>query len=320
MQKRAEKQKGIQMNSVKILASGMYLPRQKIENEILNKKFNLEDNWIYKRTGIRTRYWAEEESTLDLAIKAVENLKEKSKLDLNKVGLIVVASTNFENTMPGISFEIQKYLNIQNCMCMDLLAGCCGYINGIDIARKYLEVEEVEQALVIGVEKLSKYLDKNDINTAILLGDGAGATLLAKSANKQYAQNIQSIGQDGDILTCKENKPIWMDGKKVYKFAIEKVTKNIIDLLQKENLNMSDITYIIPHQSNKRILENVAEKIGAKPEQMYSNIERVGNTFNASIPIALNEILDKKLLKKNEKILLAGYGGGLNLGSILIEI
>ena len=308
------------MNSIKLLASGMYLPKQKIENEVLNEKFGIDKNWIYKRTGIKTRYWAEEETTLDLAIKAVENLKEKNDLDFSKIGLIIVASTNFENTMPGISFEIQKYFGITNCMCMDLLAGCCGYINGIDIARKYLEVEEVEQALVVGVEKLSKYLDKNDINTTILLGDGAGATLLSKAKNKLYAQNIQSIGQEGDILTCKENQPIWMDGKKVYKFAIEKVTKNITELLEEQNLNIADIKYFIPHQSNIRILTNIAEKIGAKPEQMYSNIAEIGNTFNASIPIALNEILDKKLLKENDKILLAGYGGGLNLGSILIEI
>lgn len=308
------------MNSVKIVASGMYLPKRKVENKELNDKFKIDDNWIEQRTGIKTRYWAETETTLDLAIQAVANLKEKSNIDFNKIGLIIVASTNYENTMPGISFEIQKYFDIPNCMCMDLLAGCSGYINGFDIARKYLELEEVEYALVIGVEKLSKYLNKEDINTAILLGDGAGATLLTKVKNKQYATSIQSIGQEGNILTCKEKEPIWMDGKKVYKFAIAKVTENIENLLQRENLEMGDIKYIIPHQSNARILTNLAEKIGAKLEQMYCNIAEVGNTFNASIPIALNEILDKKLLKEKDKILLVGYGGGLNMGSILLEI
>ena len=241
-------------------------------------------------------------------------------MNLNKIGLIIVASTNYEDAMPSISFEIQKKFNIENCICMDILAGCSGYINGIDIARKYIELNEIEYALVIGVEKLSKYIDKNDINTAILLGDGAGATLIGKAENRRYAQYIESIGQEGDILTNKENSKIYMDGKKIYKFGTARVAQNVDKLLEKEKLNISDIKYIVPHQSNLRILNSMREKIGATQEQMYINITNIGNTFNASIPIALNEIVRKSLLEKQDKIILVGYGGGLNLGSILIEI
>lgn len=308
------------MNSIKILANGVYMPENKVENRYFNNKFNLDELWIYKRTGISTRYWAKDEKQVDMAIKAVENLVSNSNVNLQKIDLIVVASTKFEDSMPGISFEIQKKFDIQNCICMDLLAGCSGYINGIDIARKYIEVDEIESALVIGVEKLSKYINEEDISTAILLGDGAGATLLGKAVNKKFAKNIESIGKDGNILTCKENEKIYMDGKKVYKFAIEKVTKNINDLLEREKMNISEIKYIIPHQSNLRILNNIAEKIGATKEQIYTNISQVGNTFNASIPIALNEVMNKNILRENDKIILAGYGGGLNLGSILIEV
>ncbi len=307
------------MNSIKILATGMYLPKEKIDNKYFNDKFNLEDNWIYQRTGIKTRYWSENEKIKDLAIKAVEDLIDKNNVDLAKIGLIVVASTNYEDTMPGVSFEIQKRFNIENCMCMDILAGCSGYINSIDIARKYIELDEVENALVVGVEKLSKYINKDDINTAILLGDGAGATLLGKANGKKYAQNIESIGQDGDILTSKENSKIYMDGKKIYKFGTARVAKNINKLLEREKLDISEIKYIVPHQSNLRILTSMAEKVGASIEQMYINISDIGNTFNASIPIALNEIVRNNLLRENDKIILVGYGGGLNLGSILIE-
>lgn len=309
------------MNSIKLLASGMYLPKREVSNKEFNKIFNLDDNWIYQRTGIEKRYWAEEdETTLDLAIKSVENLRKKTEIDFSKIGLIIVASTQFEDAMPGISFEIQKQFDISNCMCMDILAGCSGYINALDIARKYIELDEVEYALVVGVEKLSKYLDKNDVNTAILLGDGAGATLLGKAINKRYAKNIESIGKQGDILTCRENQKIFMDGKKIYKFATARVAENVKELMVKENLNISDIKYIIPHQSNLRILTSMAEKIGASSEQMFIRISSIGNIFNASIPIVLNEVLDKKLLQENDKIILVGYGGGLNLGSILIEI
>ena len=308
------------MNSIKILATGMYLPKEKIDNKYFNDKFNLEDNWIYQRTGIKTRYWSENEKIKDLAIKAVEDLIDKNNVDLAKIGLIVVASTNYEDTMPGVSFEIQKRFNIENCMCMDILAGCSGYINSIDIARKYIELDEVENALVVGVEKLSKYINKDDINTAILLGDGAGATLIGKAEGKKYAQNIESIGQEGDILTSKENSKIYMDGKKIYKFGTARVAKNINKLLEKEKLDISEIKYIVPHQSNLRILTSMAEKVGASIEQMYINISDIGNTFNASIPIALNEIVRNNLLQENDKIILVGYGGGLNLGSILIEV
>lgn len=298
----------------------MYLPKQVIDNSYFNSLFNLDENWIYKRTGIEKRYWAPEEKTSDLAIKAVENLISSNNIDLKKVGLIIVASTNYEDSMPGISFNIQKKFEIENCMCLDILAGCSGYINAIDIARKYIELDEIEQALVIGVEKLSKYIDKTDINTAILLGDGAGATLIGKATNKLYAKNIESIGKQGDILTCKENKPIYMDGKKIYKFATARVADNINLLLKNNGLDIKNIKYIIPHQSNLRILTSMAEKINAAPEQMYINISGIGNTFNASIPIALDFVVKKELLKQNDKIILVGYGGGLNLGSILIEV
>ena len=308
------------MNSIKILATGMYLPKIEIDNKYFNDKFNIEEDWIYKRAGIKKRYWTENEQTLSLAIKAVEDLQKNNNVDFSKVGLIIVSSTNYEDAMPSISFEIQKKFNIEKCICMDILAGCSGYINSIDIARKYIELDEIEYALVIGVEKLSKYIDKNDINTAILLGDGAGATLIGKAENRRYAQNIESIGQEGDILTSKENSKIYMDGKKIYKFGTARVAQNINKLLEKEGLSVSDIKYIVPHQSNLRILNSMREKIGANESQMYINITNVGNTFNASIPIALNEMVRKNLLKKQDKIILVGYGGGLNLGSVLIEI
>lgn len=308
------------MNSIEIIATGMYLPKNEIKNEYFNSKFSLNNNWIEQRTGIKKRYWVKEENATDLAINAVKNLITKSKIDIKKIGLIIVASTKYEDSMPGISFEVQKEFDIPDCICMNILAGCSGYINALDIAKKYLELDEVKYVLVIGVETISKNVDVEDVNTAILLGDGAGATLLAKAFNKKYGYNIKSVGQDGNILTCRENKKIFMDGKKVYKFATTMVSENINELLKKENIKISDVKYIIPHQSNLRILNSIKDKIGATQSQMYINIENVGNTFNASIPIALNEIFEKKLLNKNDKIILAGYGGGLNIGSILLEV
>lgn len=308
------------MNSIKILATGMYLPKNELANEYFNQKFRLSKEWIEQRTGIKKRFWVKDESATDLAINATRDLTDKSNIDIKEVGLIIVASTKFDDAMPGVAFEIQKEFNIPECICINLLAGCSGYINALDIAKKYLEFEEVKYALVIGVETISKSINQEDVNTAILLGDGAGATLITKAKNKKYLYNIESIGQDGDILTCKENEKLYMEGKKVYKFATTMVSDNINRLLKKGNLKISDVKYIIPHQSNFKILENICKKIGATKEQMYININGVGNTFNASVPIALNEIFAKGLIKENDSIVLAGYGGGLNIGSILIEI
>ena len=306
------------MNSIEILASGKYLPSAKIENDVLNKKFNLPEEWIETRCGIKTRYYTKEDIT-QMAIKAVENLQ--TKIDMKRIGVIVVTSTSTDKLMPGISFEIQKYLQIPNCICLDVLAGCSGYINAFDIARKYLCLDNIDYGLVIGVERLSTLTKENDINTAILLGDGAAATLIGKTSTpKKYSCNIESDGQNGEILTCSIKEKIYMDGKKIYKFGTTKPVENVKKLLQQSNEKIDNIKYIIPHQSNIKMLQSMCNKLEIPISKMYINLDKVGNTFCASIPLALHEMMENKLLQKQDKIILLGYGGGLNLGSILLEI
>ena len=191
------------MESIKIITTSKYLPNNKIKNEFFNQKFNLSDDWIFKRTGIKERFFTKEETIIDLAINSAKKMLEKINFDVQKIGNIIVATTSSNRIMPGISFEVQKALNIEKCMCLDVFAGCSGFINALDIARKNIALEEIEYALVIGVENITKYLDFEDINTSILLGDGAGAVLIGKSKeHKEYFSNIESIGQDGEILTC----------------------------------------------------------------------------------------------------------------------
>lgn len=309
------------MNSIKIVANGMYLPKIKIGNEYFNKKFNLDDEWIYKRTGILWRYKIEDESIIDLAINATNDMIGKYDVDVNNIQAIIVATTSTQNFMPGISFYVQKYFNIQKCMCLDVLGGCNGYINAFDIARNYIALGKIDNALVIGVETISKFINEDDINTAILLGDGAGATLIEKSKNeKLYKSNICSDPTESEILKVTSNEKLYMDGKKIYKFAITKTVQNINELLQRENKSIENIDYIVPHQSNARILNKMASELKIEKSKMYSNLQNVGNTFCASIPIALTQMFDENILKENDKIVLIGYGGGLNWGSILLEI
>lgn len=309
------------MNSIKILGSGMYLPKKRIENTYFNEKFSLDSSWISKRTGTNQRFWVDKETISYMAVEATKDLLEKTKFDVQKIDTIIVASTTNEKMMPGIAFEVQKALDIKECLCMDISAGCSGYINAFDIIRSYIALGEIECGLVIGVETLSKYLNEDDISTSILLGDGAGATLIGKSKEEKiYGKNIQSIGQEGDILTCEAGKKLYMEGKKIYKFATTKVSENIQNLLEKSEVTKEAVKYVIPHQSNVRIIENIANRVGISKDKVYVNIDKVGNTFNASIPIALHQMLQDKLLKAGDKVVLVGYGGGLNLGSILLEI
>ena len=307
------------MENIKIVANGVYIPEIPITSEELEKELDLEKGYIKKRTGIVKRYYTNEKIQ-DIALKAVENLFSKN-IEKENIGLIITATTTTENLMPGISNYVQKKLEIDKCISLDILAGCSGYINAFDIAVMYIKAGIVEKALVIGVEVLSKFTEKDDINTSIILSDGAGATLLQKTNDKKiYYSNIKAEGKNNEILTCKTNEKIYMQGKEIYKYAVTKPVENVKELLSLANEDIENIKYIIPHQSNMKIMKAISTRLKIEENKLFKNIENIGNTFCASIPIALNEIMENKMLKSGDKIILLGYGGGLNTGSILLEI
>ena len=309
------------MNSIKIIQTGIYLPKEKITNSQLEKNLNLEEGYIQKRTGIENRYYATKEKIEDIAYKATKEIFSK---DIKKedIGLIITATTSTNLLMPGISNYIQKKLEIEKCMCLDILAGCSGYINALDIARLYLQDDYIKKALVIGVDVLSKILKDDDVATKVVLSDGAGAILLGKNLNqsKKYESNITSEIDSKGILTAKTEDKIYMNGKEIYKYAVTKTIENINELLEKSNETIENIKYIIPHQSNIKIMNSIANRLKIDSNKMYINIQCKGNTFCASIPIAIDDMMRNNLVKKGDKIILLGYGGGLNTGSILMEI
>lgn len=302
---------------MRIIASSSYLPSKKIVNEEIEKKLNLETNYIEKRTGIKQRYFVQNETIEEMSIKAIEKLINETKIDVQEIDMIIVATTTTNNLMPGISNYIQKYFDIKKCISFDILAGCNGYINALDIAQMYIKSGKVNKGIVVGADILSKYTDEKDVGTAIILADGAGATLVEKSESK-YFSNIEAIPDKDSILTIKSNEKISMDGISVYKYAVTETVKNINQLLEMANEKIENIKYVIPHQSNLKIIKAISNRLGT--EKMYTNIQNVGNTFCASIPIVLEEMQKKNLLKTGDKIILLGYGGGLNTGSILLEI
>ena len=306
------------MNGIKIIGRGKYLPKNEITSKFLAKKFALTEEYIYKVSGIKSRWYGNKEDTLEnMAYKASIDAIKNGNVNYEDIDLIIVATTSSNQMMPGISYKVQALLNIENCMCIDILAGCSGFINAFDIAYGYIEAGKVNTALVIGVEKLSTAVDLKDMSTAILFGDGAGATIIAKSEKvKKYYSKIKSQGQEAEYLTYEVGKKLIMDGTKIYKYAVSEVPKIINETLNDAKVNIKDINSIVLHQSNTRIMNSIAKKLGVPKEKVFSNIENVGNTFCASIPIALTEIN----LNKGEYILMCGYGGGLNTGCILFEI
>ena len=309
------------MNSIEIIQTGMYLPKEKITNSQIEKSLKLEEGYIQKRTGIENRYYATKEKIEDIAYKATKEIFSK---DIKKedIGLIITATTSTDLLMPGISNYIQKKLEIEKCICLDILAGCSGYINALDIARLYLQDDTIKKALVIGVDVLSKNLKDDDVATKVVLSDGAGAILLGKNLNqsKKYESNITSEIDSKGILTAKTEDKIYMNGKEIYKYAVTKTIENINELLEKSNETIENIKYIIPHQSNIKIMNSIANRLKIDSNKMYINIQCKGNTFCASIPIAIDDMMKNELVKKGDKIILLGYGGGLNTGSILMEI
>lgn len=304
---------------MRIVASSSYLPKNKVTNQELAKQFNIDEQYILKRTGIKQRHYAKEETIEEMAVKAVQKLIQKTKINSDEIGAIIVATTSTNKLMPGISNEIQKKLKLKKCICMDILAGCSGYVNALEIAQMYIDTKKIEKAIVVGVEKLSQYINIEDLSTAIILADGAGATLLENSENNKYISNIECIEDANEILKCNTNGKIEMDGLAIYKYAVTETVKNLKDLMEKANEKIENIKYIIPHQSNLKIISAIANRLQIDKNKMYTNIEDVGNTFCASIPIVLEEMEDRKLIQKGDKIIIIGYGAGLNTGSIFLE-
>lgn len=310
------------MSNIHIMKNGIYFPKKQIENDQLEKALHLENGYIEKRTGIRNRYYAVNENIEDMAVEAVKTLfqSEKEKED---IGLIITATTSTDILMPGISNYVQKKLGLSPCICFDILAGCGGYVNAFDIVKVYMDSQNIKKAMIIGVDKLSGIIDQKDIGTAVVLSDGAGATLIEKEDcdyKKLYVSHIQAEEDKNDILTYRYGKKLYMNGKDVYKYAVTKTVENIKELLEKANISLDDVKYIVAHQSNLKIMKAIAVRLQIEMEKMYTDIEERGNTFCASIPIALYDMQKSGLLKSGDKIILLGYGGGLNTGSILMEI
>lgn len=315
---------------MKILGFGKAVPRKIVTNDDLSKFVETSDEWIFQRTGIRERRISDE-NTSELAYRSAVDAIKNSNIDKNEIDLIVCATMTPDNFTPSVACMVQEKLGLgDNVTAFDVNAACTGFVFALKIVASMLNTYH-KKALVIGCETLSKIIDFEDRNTCVLFGDGAGAIVVEKDGKSEEFYTC-SFGNDKDLVAENvemnfemKNKVLKsgflkMNGKEIFKFAINVIEKSIDNILDRTNLKLEDIKLIIPHQANQRIISNVAKKLNVDNDKFFVNLEKYGNTSAASVPMALCEAFESNKITKGDKVILVGFGGGLTWGSTIIEI
>lgn len=318
------------MVNSKIIGTGSYLPKKILTNADLEKLVETTDEWIVERTGIKQRHIADDgELTSDLALKASEEAIKSANITKDDIDLIVFATTTPDKTFPSTATILQNKLGISDkCFAFDIQAVCCGYIYAMNIANNFIKTGQVKTALVVGAETISRIIDWQDRNTCVLFGDGAGATILQAAEEGSGILNckLHSDGQYGNILDTtggvsldQKSGFVHMEGKEVFRLAVNKMSECVIENLNECGLLVSDINLLIPHQANKRIIDGVGKKLGLSEDRVIMTVQDQANTSAASVPLALDFAIKSNKIKKNDIVVLEALGGGLTWGSIVIK-
>ena len=303
----------------KICGTGAYVPPNVMDNNDLSKLVETSDEWIRERIGIVRRHIADGENTVSMAVKSAESALKNANISAEEIDFIIVSTISSNVILPCAACEVQKEIGAVNAVCFDLNAACSGFLFAYNTAQAYIASGIYRTGIVIGAECLSNLIDWKDRGTCILFGDGAGAVVVKAKEGTQPSIITHSDGEKGKALTCEQNDFIHMDGQEVFKFAVKQVPKCICELLEANGLKKEEIHYFILHQANRRIVEAVAKRLKIEIEKFPMNLQEYGNTSSASIPILLDEMNQKGLLRKGMKIVIAGFGAGLSWGASLIE-
>ena len=319
------------MSNILITGVGSYLPNNLISNYELPENLNTNDEWIKKRTGIRQRHLVSDgELTSTMAVAAAKKALKNAGIDSKEIDLIIVATTTPDQTFPATAVKVQSELNIDICPAFDIQAVCAGFIYALHVGSSLLKTTNFSKALIIGSESFSKILDWSDRSTSVLFGDGAGAFIIEKSNENSgwgiLTSNIYSNGKFRDILytdggpsiNSKVGK-VRMNGKEVFKHAVEKLSSSLLEALNAANLKIQDIDFLVPHQANLRIIEALSKKLGMPINKIINTVDIHANTSAASIPLALNNALENHIIKNGDIIALNAIGGGLSWGASIIK-
>lgn len=316
---------------------GMYVPDRVLNNEDLAEMVDTSDGWIRARTGIaERRIAAPKETTATMALKAAQEALRVADIDPSKVDLIIVASATPDHFFPSTACLVQDALGATKAGAFDLSAGCSGFVYGLSVGSDLIVSGAYENVLVIGAETMSRVVDWTDRNTCILFGDGAGAVLLSvnETPGGILSSTLGSDGSGGDLLiipaggsrhpasneTVAEGLHyIHMNGREIFRFATRAMSKAASQAIKKADLRLEDIDLLIPHQANQRIIDSAAKALKLPPEKFFLNLERYGNTSAASIPIALCEAIETGRVKRDDHLVLVGFGAGLTWGAAVVH-
>ena len=318
------------MTHSKIIGTGSYLPKKILTNQDLESIVDTNDSWIRTRTGIEQRHIAaDNEMASDLAVNACLKAIESADISIDNIDLIIVATTTPDMTFPSTACILQNKLGIKDCPAFDVQAVCSGFVYALATADMFIRAGKYKTALVVGTEIYSRLLDWSDRSTCVLFGDGAGAVLITKSEQPGIlsshlhanGSHYNTLSLPGNISHGKiqGNPFVTMEGNTVFKFAVKVMEEIVYEALSENNLQASDIDWLIPHQANIRIIRSTAKKLGISMEKVVTTIAKHGNTSAASIPLALDLAVRDKRIKPNQYVLLEGVGGGFTWGAVLIR-
>ena len=311
------------MPKASLISIAAYAPPKILTNFDLEKMVETNDEWIVKRTGISQRRIAQNEDTSELGTKAAKIALERANLTAKDIDAIICATISPDHfCMPSTACKIAKNLGINAITAFDISAACTGFIYLLELAKSLIESGSKKNVLIIGAEKLSKIIDWTDRTTCILFGDGAGAAVVSASEENEIIDvHTAADGNYANLLITPggEEKFIKMSGNEVFKIAVQTLTKDVVDILEKNQISSDKIDLFIPHQANLRIIEAVKQRLNFTNEQCVVTVGKYGNTSSASIPMAMNDAYEAGRLKKGDLLLLDAFGGGFTWGSALLK-
>ncbi len=317
-----------------IIGCGAYLPSRILTNAELARAVDTSDEWITERTGIKSRHIAAEgEKTSDLGLAAAIDALKDANIEPGTIDCIVLGTSTPDQTFPATAVAIQAGLGITSGFAFDVQAVCSGFVYALATADNFLRLGQAKRALVIGAETFSRILDWEDRGTCVLFGDGAGAVVLEAQTVQDPMRDRCVIGSrlrsdgrhrdklyvDGGPSSTQTVGHLRMQGKEVFRFAVNAISEVVEETIAAFNLKPSDIGWFIPHQANKRILDGTAKKVGIPAERIVITLGQHGNTSAASIPLALATAVRDGRVKKGDLVLLVGMGGGFTWGANLIR-
>jgi len=321
----------------KISATAKYLPKKTLTNIDLEKMVDTTNEWILSRTGIEKRHLVEEgEATSDMCKNVAKELLKKSNKSPEEIDLILVATSTPDYPVVSTAALVQDKIGATNAWGYDIVAACTGFVYAMETGAKFVESGKYKNVIVIGADTMSSIIDYTDRNTCVIFGDGGGGVLLepsdddcgvldsllyADGSGYQYLTVPAggSLNPASKATVDKGMHYVFQDGKTVFKFAVRNMAEVSKEILDKNDLTGKDVKLFIPHQANKRIIDAAADRCGLQSEQVLVNINKYGNTTAGTIPIALDDAVEEKMLNKGDILLFAAFGGGFTWGSMLIK-